>query len=226
MPCSGTSMRPRVIARRGGHAQVREEADDGSAMRIEDYGLICDMQSAALVGRNGSIDWLCLPRFDSPSCFTALPGDERHGRWLLAPPGQMTRTSRRYRAGPLVLETEFETANGTVRVTDFMPRRGGRSSQVMRIVDGLAGRVPMRMEIALRADYGAVVPWVDRMVDGVRVQSGPDAFHLSTPLEQGIKLRRDMTQTAPLRDRRPFRDSRRVPRRAVRRREAPGMVAL
>ncbi len=160
-------------------------------MRIEDYGLIGDMQSAALVGRDGSIDWLCLPRFDSPSCLTALLGDERHGRWLLAPTGEVTRTSRRYRPGTLVLETEFETADGTVRVTDFMPRRGGRAPQVMRIVDGLAGRVPMRMELALRPDYGAVVPWVDRMVDGVRVQSGPDAFHLSTTLE--LSVDRDAT---------------------------------
>jgi GH15 family glucan-1,4-alpha-glucosidase len=155
-------------------------------VRIEDYGLIGDLQSAALVGRDGSIDWLCLPRFDSPSCFTALLGDERHGRWLLAPSGQITGTSRRYRPGTLVLETDFETAEGTARVTDFMPRRGGRAPQVMRIVDGLAGRVPMRMELALRPDYGAVVPWVDRMVDGVRVQSGPDAFHLSTPLELSV----------------------------------------
>jgi GH15 family glucan-1,4-alpha-glucosidase len=152
-------------------------------MRIEDYGLIGDLRSAALVGRNGSIDWLCLPRFDSPSCFTALLGDESHGRWLVAPAGEVIGTSRRYRPGTLVLETDFETAEGTVRVTDFMPRSGGRAPQVMRIVDGLAGRVPMRMELALRPDYGAVVAWVDRMVDGVRVQSGPDAFHLSTPLE-------------------------------------------
>jgi GH15 family glucan-1,4-alpha-glucosidase len=160
-------------------------------MRIEDYGLIGDLQSAALVGRDGSIDWLCLPRFDSPSCFTALLGDERHGRWLLAPAGQITRTSRRYRPGTLVLETDFETSDGTVRVTDFMPRRGGRTPQVMRIVDGLAGRVPMRLELALRPDYGAVVPWVDRMADGVRVQSGPDAFHLSTPLE--LRVEREAT---------------------------------
>jgi GH15 family glucan-1,4-alpha-glucosidase len=163
-------------------------------MRIEDYGLIGDLRSAALVGRNGSIDWLCLPRFDSASCFTALLGDESHGRWLVAPSVEVTGTSRRYRPGTLVLETEFETADGTVRVTDFMPRRGGRAPQVMRIVDGLTGRVPMRMELALRPDYGAVVPWVDRMVDGVRVQSGPDAFHLSTPLD--LNVDRDATTAA------------------------------
>jgi GH15 family glucan-1,4-alpha-glucosidase len=163
-------------------------------MRIEDYGLIGDLRSAALVGRNGSIDWLCLPRFDSASCFTALLGDESHGRWLVAPSVEVTGTSRRYRPGTLVLETDFETADGTVRVTDFMPRRGGRAPQVMRIVDGLTGRVPMRMELVLRPDYGAVVPWVDRMVDGVRVQSGPDAFHLSTPLD--LNVDRDATTAA------------------------------
>jgi GH15 family glucan-1,4-alpha-glucosidase len=160
--------------------------------RIEDYALIGDLQSAALVGRDGSIDWLCLPRFDSPSCFSALLGDENHGRWLLAPtasaggsPGGV-RISRRYHPGTLVLETEFATVDGAVQVTDFMPRRGDRAPQVMRIVEGLRGRVPMRMELALRPDYGAVVPWVDRVPDGVRVQSGPDAFHLSTPLDLAV----------------------------------------
>jgi GH15 family glucan-1,4-alpha-glucosidase len=155
-------------------------------MRIEDYGLIGDLQTAALVGRNGSIDWLCLPRFDSPSCFSALLGDESHGRWLVAPVGELIGTSRRYRPGTLVLETEFETADGAVRVTDFMPRRGGRAPQLMRIVDGLRGRVAMRMELALRPDYGSVVPWAEPVVDGAFVQSGPDAFHLSTPLELAV----------------------------------------
>jgi GH15 family glucan-1,4-alpha-glucosidase len=155
-------------------------------MRIEDYGLIGDLQTAALVGLGGSVDWLCLPRFDSPSCFTALLGDERHGRWLVAPAAASMGTSRRYRPGTLVLETDFATADGTVRVTDFMPRRGGRAPQLVRIVDGLRGRVPMRMELALRPDYGSVVPWVERVPDGVLVQSGPDAFHLSTPLELGV----------------------------------------
>jgi GH15 family glucan-1,4-alpha-glucosidase len=155
-------------------------------MRIENYGLIGDLQTAALVGLNGSVDWLCLPRFDSPSCFTALLGDESHGRWLLAPAGGVTGTSRRYRPGTLVLESDFETADGVVRVTDFMPRRGSRAPQLVRIVDGLRGRVPMRMELSLRPDYGSVVPWVERVVDGALAQSGPDAFHLSTPLELGV----------------------------------------
>jgi len=149
---------------------------------IEDYGLIGDMQSAALVGRNGSIDWLCLPRFDSASCFSAVVGDERHGRWLLAPAGEIRSTSRRYRPGTLVLETDFEVADGAVRVIDFMPRRGGGPPRVMRIVEGLRGSVPMRMDLALRPDYGSITPWVDAAADGIVATAGPDAFRLSTPL--------------------------------------------
>jgi GH15 family glucan-1,4-alpha-glucosidase len=151
-------------------------------VRIEDYGLIGDMAAAALVGRDGAVDWLCLPRFDSPSCFSALLGDERHGRWLLAPAGEVRTTSRRYRPGTLVLETDFETADGVVRVIDFMPRRGAGSPRVMRVVEGLRGRVPMRMELALRPDYGAIVPWLESEPDGVIATAGPDAFRLSTVL--------------------------------------------
>src|SRR5690242_19605303 len=103
-------------------------------MLLEDYALIGDMHSAALVARNGSIDWLCLPRFDSASCFSALLGDARHGRWLVAPAGEVRSSSRRYRAGTLVLENDFETADGAVRVVDFMPRRGEGPPRVMRIV--------------------------------------------------------------------------------------------
>ena len=128
---------------------------------IEDYGLIGDMQSAALVGRNGAIDWLCLPRFDSASCFAALLGDERHGRWLLAPAGEMRSTSRRYRPGTLVLETDFETADGAVRVIDFMPRRGEWPAARDADRRGPARPVPMRMELALRPDYGSIKPWVE-----------------------------------------------------------------
>jgi GH15 family glucan-1,4-alpha-glucosidase len=149
---------------------------------IEDYGLIGDMQSAALVGRNGSIDWLCLPRFDSASCFSAVVGEERHGRWLLAPAGEIRSASRRYRPGTLVLETDIEVADGAVRVIDFMPRRAGGPPRVMRIVEGLRGSVPMRMELALRPDYGSITPWVDPASDGIVAIAGPDAFRLSTPL--------------------------------------------
>jgi GH15 family glucan-1,4-alpha-glucosidase len=151
-------------------------------MLLEEYGLIGDLESAALVGRNGAIDWLCVPRFDSASCFTALLGDEQHGRWLLAPAGEVTATARRYRPGTLVLETEFETADGAVRVVDFMPRRGDGPPRLMRIVEGLRGRVPMRMELLLRPDYGSIRCWIEQVTDGVVATAGPDAFRLSTPL--------------------------------------------
>ena len=154
-------------------------------MRIEDYGLIGDMEAAALVGRDGAVDWLCLPRFDSPSCFSALLGDERHGRWRLSPAGDVHASSRRYRPGTLVLESDFETAEGAVRVIDFMPRRGDGPPRLMRVVEGLRGRVPMRMELSLRPDYASIVPWVESAPDGVIATAGPDAFRLSTvlPLE-------------------------------------------
>jgi len=162
-------------------------------MLIEDYGLIGDLQAAALVGRDGAIDWLCVPRFDSASCFTALLGDARHGRWLLAPDGEVRASSRRYRTGTLVLETEFESAHGAVRVIDFMPPRGRGAPRVMRIVEGLRGRVPMRMELSLRPDYGSIRPWVEHAADGVIATAGPDAFRLSTPLTLEID---DGTATA------------------------------
>ena len=155
-------------------------------MRIEDYALIGDLQTAALVGRNGSIDWLCLPRFDSASCFSALLGEPAHGRWLLAPAAEVRSVERRYRPGTLVLETDHETADGTVRVIDFMPRRRDGPPQVARIVEGLGGRVPMRSELALRPDYGAIVPWIEAVPDGVLATAGPDAFHLSTPHELNV----------------------------------------
>ena len=160
---------------------------EASPMLLEDYGLIGDTQAAALVGRNGSVDWLCLPRFDSASCFTALLGDERHGRWLVAPAGEVRTSSRRYRPGTLVLETDFETADGAVRVIDFMPRRGLGPPRVMRIVEGLRGRVPMRMELSLRPDYASIVPWIEPASDGVVATAGPDAFRLSTPLPLNVE---------------------------------------
>ena len=151
-------------------------------MRIEDYGLIGDMQAAALVGRDGAVDWLCVPRFDSASCFSALVGDARHGRWLLTPAGEVTLSARRYRPGTLVLESDFETSEGVVRVIDFMPKRGDGPPRLMRIVEGVRGRVPMRMELSLRPDYGSIVPWIELAPDGVVATAGPDAFRLSTPL--------------------------------------------
>jgi GH15 family glucan-1,4-alpha-glucosidase len=151
-------------------------------MLIEDYGLIGDLESAALVGRNGSVDWLCLPRFDSASCFSELLGDERHGRWLVAPAGEARATSRRYRPGTLILETDFEAAEGEVRVIDFMPRRAQNQPRLMRIVEGLRGRVPMRMDMSIRPDYGSIKPWTELVPDGALATAGPDSFRLSTPL--------------------------------------------
>ena len=146
---------------------------------IEDYALIGDCHTAALVGRDGSIDWFCAPRFDSPACFAALLGTAAQGRWLIAPAAAPRAVRRRYRAGTLVLETDFETADGAVRVIDFMPLSWGRCD-VLRIVDGLRGRVPMAMELAVRFDYGSVVPWV-RHANGVLVATtGPDTLELRT----------------------------------------------
>ncbi|PWU24101.1 MAG: glucoamylase, partial [Candidatus Rokuibacteriota bacterium] len=156
-------------------------------MRIEDYALIGDLQTAALVGRDGSVDWLCLPRFDSASCFAGLLGDDRNGHWRIAPQDAVPSGTRRYRPGTLVLETDFETTDGAVRVIDFMPHRDGRAPQVIRIVEGLRGRVPMRMTLALRPDYGAIVPWVEPAPDGVLAAAGPDAFRLSTPVQLHIE---------------------------------------
>ncbi|QNN51900.1 glycoside hydrolase family 15 protein [Nocardioides mesophilus] len=148
-------------------------------MRIEDYALIGDTQTAALVGKNGSIDWLCLPRFDSGACFAALLGEPDNGRWLLAPADEVRDVQRRYRPGTLVLETEFTTEHGTVRVVDCMPIREGEPNLVRR-VEGVSGRVRMRSELVVRLDYGHIVPWLRR--DGRRVQAfaGPDTLTLDT----------------------------------------------
>jgi len=148
---------------------------------IEDYGMVGDLQTAALVGRDGSIDWLCLPRFDSPACFAALLGDVDNGRWLLAPAGGGACTRRRYRGDSLVLESEWETPTGTVRVVDAMPPRG-EAADIVRVVEGVSGRVAMQMELVLRFDYGHVVPWVRRTESGLAAIAGPDAVWLRTPV--------------------------------------------
>ncbi|GAA3113110.1 glycoside hydrolase family 15 protein [Planomonospora alba] len=152
-------------------------------MRIEDYALIGDMQSAALVGRDGSIDWLCLPRFDSPSCFGALLGDADHGQWWLGPagPGRRPATRRHYRGDTLVLETEWDTAEGSVRVIDFMPPRQANPDMV-RIVEGVAGTVEMATEIRIRFDYGRIVPWVRRNGDLMHAVGGPDSIWIHSPV--------------------------------------------
>ncbi len=148
---------------------------------IEDYALIGDCHAAALVGRDGSIDWLCLPRFDSGACFAALLGGPEHGRWLLAPHGAVRAVSRRYRDGTLILETEFETGDGAVRVIDCMPLSNERWD-VLRIVEGLRGAVRMRSELVIRFDYGSIVPWVRRVDDVLQATAGPDTLELHTPV--------------------------------------------
>ncbi|MEW1827297.1 glycoside hydrolase family 15 protein [Streptomyces sp. NPDC088196] len=150
--------------------------------RIEDYALIGDEQTAALVGMDGSVDWLCLPRFDSAACFARLLGDEDNGHWRIAPEGADRCTRRAYRPDTLVLDTEWETAEGTIRVTDLMPQRH-RAPDVVRIVEGLSGKVTVRSTLRLRFDYGSVVPWVRRS-DGHRVAvAGPDSVWLRSEPE-------------------------------------------
>jgi GH15 family glucan-1,4-alpha-glucosidase len=150
-------------------------------MRIEDYAVIGDTQTAALVGRDGSIDWLCLPRFDSGACFAALVGHEGNGRWRLAPAGGQAAVRRRYLPETLVLETTFTTATGEVRLLDCMPIRG-EAPDVVRVVEGVSGRVPMRMDLVIRFDYGAFVPWVRRRDGALQAVAGPDALELRTPV--------------------------------------------
>ena len=151
-------------------------------MRIEDYALIGDLQTAALVNRSGSIDWCCFPRFDSGACFAAVLGDANNGRWLLAPKTEVERTTRRYRDDTLILESIYTTAEGTVRAIDFMPPRG-TAPDIVRIVEGLDGRVPMRSELVIRFNYGLTVPWV-RRVDHARIAvAGPDALCFRTDVD-------------------------------------------
>ena len=150
------------------------------ALPIEDYALIGDTQTAALVGKNGSIDWLCLPRFDSDACFAALLGDEQHGRWRLAPKAPVRAVRRRYRPGTLILETEIDTADGTVRLVDFMPIRK-RDPDLVRIVEGVTGRVPITFELDIRFGYGRDLPWIRRTDGGWVAIGGPDALYLQAP---------------------------------------------
>jgi GH15 family glucan-1,4-alpha-glucosidase len=152
--------------------------------KIEEYGLIGDCQTAALVGRDGSIDWLCWPFFDSDACFAALLGDRKNGRWQITPAQKVTASSRRYWDDTLILETQFETADGAVVLIDFMPPRG-QASDVVRLVRGLRGKVKMRMELVIRFGFGNDIPWVRRNEDGTALLAigGPDMTVLRTPVE-------------------------------------------
>ena len=151
--------------------------------RIEDYGLIGDCETAALVGRDGSIDWLCWPDFDSDACFAALLGTSKNGRWLIAPCGDATQISRHYWDNTLILQTEFTTTDGAVAIIDFMPPRG-KASDIVRLVRGVKGRVRMRMELVIRFGMGANIPWVKRTENGALLAiCGPDMTVLRTPVE-------------------------------------------
>jgi GH15 family glucan-1,4-alpha-glucosidase len=152
------------------------------SLPIEDYALIGDTHTAALVGRDGSLDWLCVPRFDSAACFAALLGTPDNGRWLLAPSGGGTATRRSYQDGTLVLVQEWDTASGSVRVTDFMPPRHHRP-RVFRRVEGLQGTVDMVTELVIRFEYGSQIPWVVQTEKGLRAVAGPDAIDLDSPVK-------------------------------------------
>jgi GH15 family glucan-1,4-alpha-glucosidase len=151
-------------------------------MKIEDYGFIGDMHTCALVGLDGSIDWLCLPRFDSNACFAALLGEEKNGHWKIAPRDPLKRVSHAYRKDTLILETEFETKKGLVRVTDFMPPFG-INRDVVRLVEGVRGEVTMSMHLTIRMDYGLTIPWVRHRAGGLTAVAGPDALVLRTPID-------------------------------------------
>ncbi|MCU1276697.1 MAG: Glucoamylase, partial [bacterium] len=147
---------------------------------LENYAFIADMHGSALVSRDGSIDWLCLPRFDSDACLAALLGHEKHGCWLLHPSAHVRRSERRYRPGTLILESDFICDGGVVRVTDFMPI-GSRAHSVIRIVEGLEGSVPINLALAVRFGYGRNKPWLSRCTDEVRLTVAPDSLVLRTP---------------------------------------------
>ncbi len=152
------------------------------ATKIEDYAIIGDTQTAALISREGSLDWLCLPRFDSPACFAAMLGTPDHGRWLITPHENPTSIRRQYRGDTLVLETQYVTPTGTAMVLDFMPPRD-RDINVVRIVAGVKGTVRMKMELTLRFDYGSIVPWVSHQRRFLKAVAGPDSVYLETELE-------------------------------------------
>ncbi|HEY3673719.1 MAG TPA: glycoside hydrolase family 15 protein [Acidimicrobiia bacterium] len=171
---------------------------------IEQYALVGDTQTAALIADDGSVDWLCVPRFDSGACFAALLGDESHGHWQLAPAAGGRATRRAYRDGTLVLETEWDTPEGTVRIVDCMPVRD-QSIDLVRVVEGVSGRVPMRMDFIVRFDYGSIVPWVHSQEGTLRIIAGPAALCLTTPVRlKGHDYRHTAEFTVEAGDRVPF----------------------
>jgi GH15 family glucan-1,4-alpha-glucosidase len=187
-PCN--AMGSLTGARRESCAAQAAPASSATAARIEDYALIGDCRSGALVSRAGSIDWLALPRFDSPACFAALLGEPDHGHWSLAPRDSTAATVRRYRGDTLILETDFASADGQVRVVDFMAGGDGEA-HLVRLVRALRGRLAMRCELIVRFDYGSVVPWASRQSDGrLELIAGPDRLTLQTAVPlRGENLR-------------------------------------
>ena len=155
------------------------------ALRIEDYAMIGDTELGALVGKNGSIDWLCAPRFDSPAFFAALLGTQANSHWQIVPAGETRRVERRYRQGTLVLETDFEMEGGVVRLVDCMPLHQGHRSLV-RVIEGVRGRVAMQMRLASRFDYGRLIPSLGRIDQGVFALAGPDAVCLRAPVDPRV----------------------------------------
>ncbi len=156
--------------------------------RIEDYAFLSDTQTGALVSRDGCVDWLCFPRFDSGACFASLLGKAENGHWRFFPRENIERIQRRYRDDTLILETEIETASGAVRLIDFMPPRG-KNPDIIRIVEGMRGEVALQMELIIRFDYGHIVPWVRKRHGGLEAIAGPDGLILRTPIQtQGKDL--------------------------------------
>src|SRR5213595_2181449 len=178
-------MRSRDSRRRSKSSKSKSKKKNQVAQektKIEDYAFLSDTQTGALVSRDGCVDWLCLPRFDSPACFASLLGDTKNGHWRFFPEEEVLETRRRYRGDSLILETEIETKSGAVRLIDFMPPRG-ENPDIIRIVEGLRGKVSMQMELIVRFDYGQIVPWVRKDHDGLEAIAGPDGLILRTPVE-------------------------------------------
>src|SRR5512132_1308714 len=176
-----------------GRARVRARIRVAQATtKIEDYAFLSDTQTGALVSRDGCVDWLCFPRFDSSACFASLLGDKENGHWRFFPQEKVEATRRRYRGETLILETEIETKSGAVRLIDFMPPRG-ENPDIIRIIEGLRGKVSMQMELVVRFDYGQIVPWVRHRNGGVEAIAGPDGLILRTPIETRGK---DLTTVA------------------------------
>src|SRR5204862_155861 len=187
--------------------------------KIEDYAFLSDTQTGALVSRDGCVDWLCFPRFDSPACFASLVGDKENGHWRFFPAENIDQTRRRYRGETLILETEIETKSGAVRLIDFMPPRG-ENPDIIRIVEGLRGKVSMHMELIVRFDYGQIVPWVRKRHDGLEAVARRHvrfALAVAFRLSRGSQIQAGMAVAGcrwkPCTDAEHVRRSRRTPPR-------------